>query len=163
MQKYLRLRVFTQEAEERIQVLEADVELFRKKSEGLEQDLGNITMENEDHVGKILRMETFMQEFNSKVRNLNYEIEDLNGTVKKRDNTITSRDNRIKKLEEAAEEAEKEFDELQKEYEDLQNKSPDVIQRAEVEDAECQTDIGQDYFERKSRGSTGTSKPQSQK
>jgi uncharacterized protein (DUF3084 family) len=139
MQKYLRLRVFTQEAEERIQVLESDLEFFRKKSAGLEQDLSHKTMENEDHVGKIIRMEAFMHEFNQKVRGLNFEIVDLNGDLKKRDNTITARDSRIKKLEEAAEEAEKEFDELQKEYEELQNKSPDVVheEKAEVLEAEC--------------------------
>ena len=107
MQKYLRLRVFTQEAEERIQVLEKELDFYRKKAAGLEEDLHHMTMENEDHVGKIIRMEKFVQEFNQKMRALNFDIDDLNATIKKRDNTITARDNRIEKLEEAAEEAEK--------------------------------------------------------
>jgi len=119
MQKYLQLRVFSQEAEERILVLEKELRFFREKAAGLEQDLHDMTMQNEDHVAKIIRMEAFMAEFNQKVRTLNYEIEDMEGVIKKRDNTINARDIRIKKLEEAAEEAEKEFDELQKEFEEL--------------------------------------------
>ena len=104
------------------------------------------------------------------MRDLKYEKEDLEVVVKKRDNTIKYRDQKIEELEEAAKDAEKDYDdllkekgELEKEYEELKNKEPSVVEKPESDEKECQTDIGAEFFEKKSSHSSQREKQLSEK
>lgn len=55
------------------------------------------------------------------------------------------------------------MDELKKQFEELQNIEPSIVEKPDCKEAECQTDLGAEFFEKKSSHSSKREKSFSEK